>query len=422
MAGQNLPVPVSRLLFRVSNFFAHDQYAQAADFIKEFRRKNNKAEYADHPEILFSLGNCCLAVKDYRGAARNYRKAITARPDHAPSWQNLANALYNSEEYAEAAKSFINAFDLQKKKNPELLYYSAECYLLAGKNAFSVSAFERLFNDFPQKIRSEWKEGMVRALIADGQNKKALPLIQELVSLYTKDKKKEWSQVLLYQYLGLGMNESARRLAFSLARHYPGEEQWWRAVVHVALEQGKMDDALMAMTIISFIHPLDKQETRLFADLNLQAGIPRKALPVYEKLLATSPSPVLLKYVVYASLRLGDKTGALALFEKYSDLTEQNFDLLMDRADLLYSLSRYQEAQAAYIQAAHVSISCKKSQRQDIKSPEEGRAWLMAGYCAWQHGDLQSAINAFSRAVHYPTQKKKAVEIRGYLEKMLKIS
>jgi len=37
-----------------------------------------------------------------------------------------------------------------------------------------------------------------------------------------------------------------------------------------------------------------------------------------------------------------------------------------------------------------------------------GRSWLMAGYAAWNAGDVEKSLRAFKHAVKYPKQKKSA--------------
>lgn len=405
-----LPVPAGILLFRVSKLYADREYAKAARVIEKFRRENKGKDYADNEKILFALGNCYLALKDYAHAIKNYKQAVAGNPSHSPSWENMANALYNMKKYREAAKAFMHAYQILEKKRPELLYYCGVCYLMAGESHYSIRIFDKLFDDFPRDIRPAWKEGMARALIEDGQNKRALPLILELVSIYTGAEKKQWNQILLYQYLHLGMNRQALKLALSLARTYPGEARWWKAVAHVTLEQGGMEEALMALMIVSYIRPLDEDETRLLADMNLQVGIPVKALPAYEAVLAARPDPVALRYLVYACQRLGDKEKALMFLEKYKGIVRKSPVLMMCRADLLYELRRYRKALETYMHAAR------------HKGDERGRAWLMAGYCAWQLDDLKTALYAFGKAGKFPAQKKKAIELRDYISKTLKVS
>ena len=415
-----LPAPLSRLFFRVYRLIDQQEFSQAADVLEKFCRQPQNRKYAKHPDLLFIRGNCCLALEDYDCAAHNYGRAIALRPDHAPSRRNLANALYNQQKYDEAADNFAAAFALQEKKEPELLYYCGICWLLAGENSRAVRTFAGLIADFPRQVSLKWQEGLARALIADGQNRRALPLLEKLVAENKGREKKEWSRILLHQYLQLAMHHRAEQLALELARHYPQEDCWWQAATHAALEQDRLEEAVMALTIISFLRPLAADETRLLAQLNLRAGIPARALEAYEKLLAAAPSPLLLKYAVYACRRLDKREKALELLKKHEQLTRQNFDLLLLRADLFYSLSRLREARKTYIQAARFGKTGKEETI--TQSREKGRAWLMAGYCAWQLHDLGKALEAFNMAARFPGQRQKALEAGGRVKKALKLS
>ena len=414
-ASDAVPAPVSRLLYQVSRLYAHEDYVEAAKLIRNFCKRSGR--YARNPDVLFAMGNCCLAMKKYRCAVENYKKDVAIRPEHSTAWQNMASALYNLQEYAEAADSFLKAFETREDMNPDLLYYSGVCWLMAGNANMSVKVLERLFHEFPDKVTLEWTEAMIRALIADHRNRRALPLLKELASRCTGEKKKQWSEVLLHQYLYLGMNENARKLALVLARNYPQEDRWWEAVVYASLKQGKLEEAIMGLTIISFIRPLNHKEARLLADMNLQADIPQKALPAYERLLADRPSRILLKYVVYACRELGRTDRALELLERYENITSRDFNLLLTRADIFYALSRYRDALNAYLQAVRLSESANPRSAKRIQGMNIGRAWLMAGYCAWQIDDTQTALHAFSRAAKFPSQKQKAVQARSFLEK-----
>ncbi len=424
-AERGLPPPVSGLLFKVSGLFERGKYGKAADVIRSFQKESNGSGIGDHPELFFALGNCYLSMKNYTLAADAYREAARRRADHAPTWLNLANALYNMEDYEEAASCFERAFSLGPKKDPELLYYSGVCRLLSGNAAGAVKVFERLLRDFHASERPEWKQGMARALIASGQGRRAIPLIEEMVQGLRGRERKEWSLVLLYQYLDSGMVRRASGLARRLAQQWPEEERWWKALVNVSIKCDRLEDALMGMMIISYLRPLDASETRLLADLNLQAGIPLKALGAYERLLASGrcgdreQRRVLLKYAVHACRRLGEGERALSLLDKYHEMAERDAGLMLARADLLYMMQRYDEAYDAYVMAAGMKQKRGRARRHGIRlGSEQGRAWLMAGYSAWKSGDVRNARRAFLKAGSFASQKKRAGDMLSYLEQM----
>ncbi len=414
MGAETLPPPVNRLLYQVSMLYRHGEYAKASELVRNFRKQAGK--YADHTDVLLAQANCCLAMQKYQCAVQSYRKVVLSKPDCGPAWQNMAGALYHLQNYAEAARGFQRAFDLQKQKKPELLYYTGLCLLMAGEGHEARVVLKRLFRQFPSDITPEWKEAMARALIADNHGREALPLLRELVSTYTGEQKKQWSEFLLYQYIQLDMNSRALAFAHDLARTYPLEDRWWKGVVRAALKQEDMEDAVMALTIISFMRPLDRQEARLLAGLNLYVDIPVKAIPIYEKLMSEKPSPELLKYVVYAYTKLGHLDSALHLFEKYGEVTARDEHLILMHADILYSMSRYKEALSVYLRAASRGKHKERNKIYSLSKRERGRAWLMAGYCACQVDDFVTADHAFSMAAGFASQRKQALKALRFVE------
>ena len=69
----------------------------------------------------------------------------------------------------------------------------------------------------------------------------------------------------------------------------------------------------------------------------------------------------------------------------------------MMKADLLYSLERYREAEEVYRQVARK------------ETPQTGRAWLMAGYAAWQSEDFSASRSAFEKAAADRCHRKAAL-------------
>jgi len=180
LAAESVPPAASRLLYQVSRLYQHEEYAKAAELVERFRKDTER--YADHPDVLFAKANCCLAMQKYRCAVRTYRKVVSARPERAAAWQNMASAFYHLQNYREAAQSFAEAFEVQKKKSPDLLYYCGVSFLMAGDGHEAVNVLQKLFDRYAGKVNPEWKEAMARALIADNRNREALPLLRELVA------------------------------------------------------------------------------------------------------------------------------------------------------------------------------------------------------------------------------------------------
>jgi Tfp pilus assembly protein PilF len=80
----------------------------------------------------------------------------------------------------------------------------------------------------------------------------------------------------------------------------------------------------------------------------------------------------------------------------YFGLATNDPEILMIKGDLLYALKRFNDANNAYRRAAQADFR------------QAGRAWLLAGYAAWQTNDLSSSRQAFERAAKYSGQRKAA--------------
>jgi Tfp pilus assembly protein PilF len=237
---------------------------------------------------------------------------------------------------------------------------------------------------------------LVHALLAAAQPRRALPYIRELARVYTGDKQVQWREILLYQYLQLGMNTEALALARTLTEQSPTTAKWWETLAHIQLDAGRNDDALAALTIYAFLAPLSLEEKKLLADLSLQAGIPVKAAPVYEICLKEKSDKAFLRKLIIAYRQLGRSNTALERLDDF-DLQPDDGELLMLKAELLYAQRMFEQTAAAFRRAA----------KND--GPHAGRAWLMAGYCAWQMEDIPASKADFARAAEYKDKKKTAL-------------
>lgn len=350
-----------------------------------------------HPEIYFALGNGYLVQEEYNLAAVAYRQALEMDSRHTLSWLNLAKVSYEQEKYDEAARCFLRGYESSNEKIPERLYYSAASYLMAEQYEKSIEIFEYLFRAHSGQTKPEWKENMVHALFSLDRNNRALPIIIEIIGVYEGEKKLRWQEILLYQYLELNMSIQALAYAVHLTNEYPNEPKWWKALAHIHLSEGHYTDALVAMTIYGLLTPLDQEEARLMADLNMQVGIPVKAVSFYEAAWAVDQNERILKNLVTAYQHLEQYEKALNRMQDI-DSNKMTPSLVMLKGDLLYAVGRYGDAENAFRQVAFEQGNLA------------GRAWLMAGYAAWQAGDLIASRQALKKAAGFPEQEMAALE------------
>jgi tetratricopeptide (TPR) repeat protein len=403
----DLPVPARVVLANAGALIQAKAYPKAVDVLLAFQARGGQASTADqndpkgyyHPEVFFVLGTCYLLQSSYDAAVTAYAQAVKRDPTYTAAWLNMARACYETHDYSRAARCFEQAYDHSEEKSPEHLYYCAAAYLMDRQNAPCLAAFEKLFDRHADAVQPAWRENYVHALLEAGRPKAALPHIRQLASEYTGEKQVQWQEILLHNYLQLDMQTEARTYALYLTRQAPTMSKWWKALTHVELNAGRYDQALVALTVYSYLTPLTAEENKLLADLNLQLGIPVKAAPLYEAVLHAKLDTRLLHNLMLALQQLGQPEEALNALQRFAP-GSRDPGLLMCKADLLYSLERFDEAGQTYRQIARADTG---------KSQQTGRAWLMAGYAALQADDVDACRSAFRKAATFKKHRKDAL-------------
>ena len=403
-SADDIPMAARLVLNKAGDLMNKKDYDRAIKTLTEFQARGASSMKPDDPDprgyhhymVCFALGNCYLIRERYADAAASYRKGLERNPDHCASWLNLANALYESEKFNEAGQSFARGYETADQKKPDHLYFSAASFYMAGHYDRSIAAFERLYKNHGADIKPEWKENFVHVLLAAGQPRRALPIVKELAAQLTGKDKIRWQETLLSLYLQLNMREQALAYSLELTRDDPTFAKWWKALAHTQLNYSHYKQALAAMTVYGWLTPLNDEEQKLLADLNLQLGIPVKAAPLYETLIDRKPNKGLLKSLALACQQLDRPDRVLSYMERFK-AGEKDAELLMLKGDLLYSMGRYEDAARSYRRAA------------EGKTRGAGRAWLMAGYAALRINDLDASRHAFQQAADDPKQKSAAL-------------
>lgn len=401
----NLPAAVRLVLGQAGELMNQEKYGQAVEKLLAFEArgrsdgKGGRPPHAvySHPMIHFALGNAYMLQAD-AGTARNaFERAVARHPDWVPAWLNLAKAHYDLNAPGEAASCFYAAYEKGGHQNPEHLYLGAAALLMDRQYEASVARFDQLLTHHPDHMPPEWREHLVHALLSNDLPRRALPHIRLLVRIYEGDKRVQWQEILLHQYMHLEMHAEALALLRALVEESPTLAKWWKAKVHLHLNTQDYEPALTAMTVYGFLAPLSRDEHQLLADLHLQVGIPGQAAPLYESLLqAEDADKRVLTNLVTALRQIGRPDAALSQLERHCK-SRNDPDLLMLRADLLYALERYADAVDAYHLAA------------ERNSRQAGQAWLMAGYAAWQIEDWGASRRAFERAAQFDRQRQPAL-------------
>ncbi|MCJ8499327.1 tetratricopeptide repeat protein [Desulfatitalea alkaliphila] len=402
---QDLPAAVRVVLGEAGGLMDKGKVDEAVEKLLAFEARGRSTEGGDgtphavysHPMIHFALGNAYLLQAAHGRARQAFEQAVGLHPDWVPAWLNLAKTHYELDAPAEAARCFFMAYEKGEEKDAEHLYLSAASHLMARQYDAAVARFDQLLARHPEQMRPEWREHLVHALLSNDQPRRALFHIRRLAGIYDGDKRIQWQEILLHQYMQLEMHADALALARDLVDEAPTLAKWWKAKAHLHLNTQDHAPALVAMIVYSYLTDLTREEQQLLADLHLQVGIPDRAAPLYESLLqAGAADKRVVRHLVTALRRIDRADAALARLESHPASGEDP-DLLMLRADLLYEMERYAEAAGAYRRAAARN------------SRQAGQAWLMAGYAAWRTEDWAASRQAFERAARFERQRKPAL-------------
>ena len=409
--GQPLPFGVARLLQKTKDAMDREKYTEAVQILRESCSEigpEAKDAVCRHPLVCLTLANGCLLSQEYAEAESAYLKVLEMEPDFLDAQLNLAKVYSDTGQYGRAGKRFVNAYEISDPQNPDYLYYGAVMNLMAQKEDPAIELFERLFAAHPDAVTLPWRANYANALMTAGYWQKAVPQVRSLAAETRGEEQVKWQETLLQIYIQINDMDRALAYATHLSRTAPTVPKWWKGLVHIQLSLGKYQEALEDLVICGFLTPLTPKEQKLCADLCLQLDIPVKAARIYETLfqetLKSKEDRQVLTLLIHAYRSLDQGEKALAVLDGL-DPSAMDPELILLKGDLLYAAKRFKEADAAFREAAKT------------RSPQEGKAWLMAGYAAWQSNDVTGSRTAFEKAARFKSIRKDALAAMAQLER-----
>jgi len=350
-SAEPLPPEAVKVLHRAQECLKRGKAKKGLELLGNFRR--------EHPEIahhLFLLleGNLYWEEGKKEEALERWQRATQLSPRDEASWQNLAQALYELQRYAEAADAFLRAYELSKRR--ELRFYAAVAYL-KGKRP-----------------------------------REAIPHLEVLAR--GREVPEEWLLALLQAYLDVGGLEGAEKVLRRLLSRNPEKVDYWKWLAQIYLKQRRYIEAVASLEIASRLRG-GKEEKRELAQLYLGLNVPLKAARYYEEIYGSDPDPSACDRIATFYLAAHKIEEALAFID-LAIKKEPTAERFLRKGEILYKERRYEEAYQALKEATSRGGG--------------GYASLLMGYCAWKMGWFQKAREAFLEAASYPGYKKRAQE------------
>ncbi|MDY0189441.1 MAG: tetratricopeptide repeat protein [Desulfuromonas sp.] len=406
--SEQIPLAVRRLVLQAQELLEQRNYTAAAKVLEQQRQQPQH-----HYLIDFTLGNIYLLSEQKELAIPYYQAVVQQRPHHGASWLNLAQCLYATAQYEQAAQAFQAGYanpQPDQPAQPQLLYNAALCYLNSNKPQLALPLLRRLLQEFPAQVQTSWHAALVQIYLQLDQPLQAVEQLELLVQKTSADEQRRWRAFLVQQYMVLKLPDKA----FAALQDYIADDgleaRWWQLLTHLHLEGARYPEALVTLKVLAYLRPLSAEERQLLADLHLNLGVPAQAVSYYQQLYQQNPHDKrLLGRLAQACLNLHQSQQALYWTQQGDPATGESADvsLLQLQAQLLFSLKRYAEAAAIFGRVAELERLAEKNS----SGKDSGAAWLMQGYAAWNGELWQQARKAFEQAERYPAQRKRARQL-----------
>lgn len=323
----------------------------------------------DNHLMRFELGVAQLAAGDAAAARVELRRSVELEPAFARAWLRLGEAAYENAQYAAAADAFARAYDLLPDPPAEVLHYAAVCRLQAGDAAGACDLLEPLVAADPGGAPFAWHQALASAALEANAPGRARPYLARLVTVR------------------------------------PDDPAVWDLAWRFAAGSGEYRDAAVLLKSVGFIDALDAAELEQLGELFAAVGIPLEAARAWARAAELrapeeSASGDDAARLARAWLAAHQPAQARAVIATALSTRGEDAGLLMLLGDTALSEQDTEGAFEAYARAAAVA-------------PDDGRAQLMAGWCALELGRTAEARRHLAAATRFPAQAEAARGLLG---------
>ncbi len=269
-----------------------------------FRSHKNRHQFAyelyGHLLLLSNANSEALAV---------YQTGVSKYPEQINLLQNLAVAYGRNDLPAEAANTYLQAYEVSSNTKPQF--------------AFSAAV---LFSQLSEYSR-------------------AIELLGKLID-ESEEIEANWALLLGQCYLQLEDNGNAIAVLTTASRQFSGNEKIWQLLALSYYRADQSDYAAAAFKIANTIDAGSKQDAEQLGTLFIQLGA------AYSGALMVSPgAPELQDGIVYQLIKVGDLVAALKQAETLQQQSPTQARQFLI-AQTLVRLDRFAEAEKKYLDIA----------------------------------------------------------------------
>lgn len=341
---------------------------QAEEACKILQDLLGKHPEEDHFLVRFHLGLSLSLADRPEEALIQYRASVEKQDRFAQGWLSLGETAYNLGRYGEAGDALLRGYERSETRPPNLAYYAAASYLLAG-NA-----------------------------------ERAVPLLEDLVSGRHGGSRMEWYRALISACLETGNAAGGETAVAGVLRDFGDEPEAWTLAYQYSVAQADYFQAAVALTITGYLRPLSRSEEIQLGNLYSAIGVPAAAGVHFESALGEDAGPDDFERLASAYLAAHDPDTALRTLTLALEKspTGRLWSLL---GDLHYMQENYEESFKAFEKCVTMDPDC-------------GRGYLMMGYCAIETGDVGEAMVRLKTASGFPEQERTARDLMKRVQRM----
>jgi tetratricopeptide (TPR) repeat protein len=344
----DLPLKTRFALLKAQDERTKDNYEKAALILVEHLEKNPDT---DHFLLRYHIGRNYSAAGNSEQAFKHLQAATRLEERFAHAWLMLGENAYTIERYDVAAVAFKKGFDCGEDKSAYLLYFAAAAHVL------------------------------------DGNPSLAIPLLEDLVSGKHGEPKLDWYRALISACLDLEDGARGKQAVGNMLKSFSVDPDAWRLAFQYAASTGDFQQAAVALTITSYLRPLTPEEEKQLGDVYSVIGIPAQASLHYKKAMNGSGTAEEFEQLASAYLASHDTKEAMQTLKQALEM-KPTYRLWSLIGDLYYIEKDYAKSYEAF----------EKCMEYD---DQQGRPYLMMGYCALELGNMQTAIQYLEKAVQF---------------------
>jgi len=351
-----------------------------------------------------------LQVEDFATAEKTLEDYLATNPTYKPEilYQMLGSTYFNQEKFSEGAKMFAEAFELFPE-NSDFLTNQTVCTIYYAQNnddkkSFIAAAklFEKQYEVLPEKDM----ENLRNAALCYYQGDDLESAKGAFLRLY--EMKSEPDMEILdtvYKICQeLGQKDEMKKYLLMMMDLNPLRREYWLLLGEMYQENSDYLNLASALEVACTIELKEKNELNnlvsLYNYLNVPYRTAKKLVDISGKIDLNRDDELMIINGYYSTNRV-DKAASYI-----NGLSKKDANLMMQRANMLLEARENEEA----IKAADEIIS---------SYPDQGNAYMIKGYAAWDMEDWDLAKKCFEKASGFKDIKSTAkylVEVIQSLE------